>query len=82
MENVQSKKRKKKKKRLIFIINIIQFRRISPSFFKDVSNQRKYFDSLKEVFGIKNLNDWHQVKRKELYLYGCTSILNLYEGNK
>jgi hypothetical protein len=38
-----------------------KFSKVPPLYWKDIANQRKYFDTLGQELGIKTLDDWYNV---------------------
>ena len=48
---------------------------------KDVPNQRKYFDWLTDVLQISELDEWYQVKSSEIREKECQSLVQKYGGS-
>jgi hypothetical protein len=58
-----------------------RFNQVPRGYWDDITNQRKFFDSVAEKKGIKNLDDWQKVKVADLEEFGGPSLLQRYYGN-
>jgi len=54
--------------------------KVSWDFWKEKSNQLKYFRWLAEQLNIKNTEDWYNIKVADVYQRGGSSLLNNYFG--
>jgi len=58
-----------------------KFNKVPSTFWKNLDNQRKFFDWVAKQLHLKKPDDWYQVSPKEINKMGGSTIMGMYSGS-